>query len=470
MKSGILFLVFLALFVVSFGQHQIGHTTITFNDPARTGGFGSGGGPGRQIQTEIYYPASVAGEDVELASLSHPLIVFGHGFAMTWEAYQNIWEEYVPMGYIIAFPRTESGLFPGPSHSDFALDLALVKLKIQALNLTVGSIFYDGVKPNSAIMGHSMGGGATILAGDNTSATLKTIIGLAPAETSPSAIADAANVTIPALIFSGVQDGVTPPIDHHIPIYNALASDCKTLVSITGGAHCYFANTNFNCDFGESTSSTGISISRAEQQQTTYSLLTPWLEFYLKENCDAFDAFEDSLASVSGITSQGICSYVPLNVSATLTHINTGGDGAIDVTITDGAGTINFVWSNFNPTEDQSNLNEGNYTIVVSDDYCTVTNNYLILGPAALAEEQKLQVVVYPNPGQSTININLSEAATEVISIELHDAVGRIILSESIQKGTQTHEMNLTDCSTGIYFLVLKNKSGESQTLKIQIQ
>ncbi len=470
MKTVLIFLVLITSACCAYSQYQIGHTTITFNDPSRSGGFGSGGGPGRQIQTEIYYPALVAGEDIAMAPLTHPLIVFGHGFAMSWDAYQNIWEKYVPMGYIVAFPRTESGLIPGPSHSDFALDLALVETKIQALNLTFGSIFYTGVKSNSAIIGHSMGGGATILAGDNTSSTLRTIIGLAPAETSPSAIADAANVTIPALIFSGAQDGVTPPIDHHIPIYNALQSDCKTLISITGGAHCYFANTNFNCDFGEATSSTGISISREEQQNTTYSLLTPWLDFYLNENCDAFTAFEDSLTTVAGITNQSVCNYVPLSVSATLTHINTGGDGAIDVTISDGSGSITFLWSNFNPTEDQSNLNEGLYVLIVSDDYCTVTNEYLILGPAALDEKQNLQVEVYPNPGQSTININLSESAAETIYLEIHDALGKIILSDAIQEGEKKHELNLSDCSSGIYFLVLKNKEGEKQTLKIQIQ
>jgi hypothetical protein len=50
-------LVQLTLFTViafcSFSQYQIGHTTPIFNDPARTGGFESGGGSGRQIQTEI---------------------------------------------------------------------------------------------------------------------------------------------------------------------------------------------------------------------------------------------------------------------------------------------------------------------------------------------------------------------------------------------------------------------------------
>ena len=66
---------------------NVGHTTITFNDPNRSGGFGNGGGPGRQIQTEIYYPATTSGENVAVANGQWPVIVFGHGFAMNWDAY-----------------------------------------------------------------------------------------------------------------------------------------------------------------------------------------------------------------------------------------------------------------------------------------------------------------------------------------------------------------------------------------------
>jgi pimeloyl-ACP methyl ester carboxylesterase len=294
-------------------QFQIGHATVTFNDPTRSGGFGSGGGSGRQIQTEIYYPASIAGDNVSLASGDFPVIVFGHGFAMSWEAYTNIWEHYIPLGYIIAFPRTEGGLFPVPSHNDFALDLNIVEQRMLAENVSLPSLFYQKINGNTAIMGHSMGGGATILAAaSNTS--IETIIGLAPAETSPSAISAAVNVTVPALIFSGENDGVTPPVDHHIPIYNSLNSDCKSIVTILGGAHCYFANSNFNCDFGETTSSTGISISRIQQQNLTYSVLDLWLDYKLKNNASAGADFLAIMNSpTSGITTLTNCSGLSIS-------------------------------------------------------------------------------------------------------------------------------------------------------------
>lgn len=296
----------------SFSQYQIGHTTITFNDPSRTGGFGSGGGSGRQIQTEIYYPATTAGENTNVASGDFPIIVFGHGFAMSWDAYTNIWEHYAPMGYILAFPRTEGGLFPGPSHADFGLDMNVVETRMQAEDALATSLFYQKINGNSALMGHSMGGGATIL-GASVNTSIKAVVGLAPAETDPSAIAAASNVTVPAIIFSGGQDGVTPPDEHHIPIYDNLNSACKTFVNIIGGAHCYFANTNANCDLGESLSSTGISITREDQQNGTFIILDPWLDYQLKNDNAAWTAFQLSIDANKMFMTQTTCTFAGID-------------------------------------------------------------------------------------------------------------------------------------------------------------
>jgi pimeloyl-ACP methyl ester carboxylesterase len=306
MKRFIFKIFALILSLSASAQFQIGRTTITFNDPTRTGGFGSGGGPGRQIQTEIYYPANTAGVNVAVANGEFPVITFGHGFAMSWDAYQNIWEELVPRGYIMAFPRTEGSLIPAPSHSNFGLDIALVNERMLAFNNNQSSLFFNKISPKSAIAGHSMGGGASFLAANNNT-NIATVIGFAPAETNPSAVAAAPNVSVPTLVFSGSADGVTPAAEHHTPIYNATGSSCKYFVNIVGGAHCYYANTNFNCDFGEGTSSPNISITRAQQQQTTYDVLNPWLDYILKGQCNELNTFQNILANDSRITSITEC-------------------------------------------------------------------------------------------------------------------------------------------------------------------
>lgn len=289
MKKCVLLFFSLVLGCAAVAQFQVGSTTITFNDPSRSGGFGSGGGPGRQIQTEIYYPANTAGSNVAVADGQFPVITFGHGFLMAWDAYENLWEEFASHGYIMAFPRTEGGIFP--SHQNFALDLVVVNEKMLALNDNAGSLFFEHISELSALMGHSMGGGCAVVAAANNP-NVATLVGLAPAETNVSAIGAAQNVSVPSVVFSGSADGVTPPSEHHIPIYNNIAADCKHFVSILGGAHCYYNNSNFNCDFGESVSSGGISITRAEQQQITYDYLNAWLDAVLKASCEGLEAFE----------------------------------------------------------------------------------------------------------------------------------------------------------------------------------
>lgn len=306
-------------FALPAQSYQIGNTTITFNDPNRSGGFGSGGGPGRQIQTEIYYPSLQTGSNVAVANGSFPLIVFGHGFAMTWSAYQNIWEAFAAQGYIVAFPRTEASLLPPPSHQDFGEDLALVETAMQNLNVNNSSLFFQKISPNSAIMGHSMGGGASfIAAANNSSPSLKAVVGLAPAETNPSAIAAASNVNVDALILSGSSDGVTPPSSNHQPIYDNLASSCKTFLSISNGSHCYFANSNFNCDFGELTTGTG-SLPRAEQQDITKDYVKLFLDFKLNGSCLAWDEFLDSLTVSTRVIEQQQCTYGSLQPSVNIT-------------------------------------------------------------------------------------------------------------------------------------------------------
>ena len=289
--------VFLGMFV-NAQTYQIGHTTLTFVDASRSN---------RSIATEIYYPADVAGDNVPMTtqnSIQFPSLVFGHGFVMTWDAYQNFWQALVPNGYIIAFPKTEGSF--SPSHSEYGKDLAFVIGQLNLQGTLASSIFYNRVSSMNAVMGHSMGGGASFLAVPFNS-NIKTIVNFAPAETNPSAVAAAANVSIPALIFSGGNDCVTPPSTNQIPMYNALTSLCKTYISITGGSHCQMANSNGFCSIGESTCSPSPTISRSVQHSKLFSYLIPWLEFQLKGNCSQGAVFDSQILADASITYQKNC-------------------------------------------------------------------------------------------------------------------------------------------------------------------
>ena len=260
-----------------FSQFDIGETSIVFNDTERD----------RDIETFIYYPATESGEDVTVTDGKFPVISVGHGFVMTYESYAYIWEHFVPLGYIVILPNTETTVTV--SHGDFGTDLSFVIGAIQTEGATEGSLFFEHVSMTSAVLGHSMGGGAAVLAAAEDT-EISTLVTLAAAETDPSAIDVAETVLQPSLTFAGGVDCVTPIAEHQEPVYENL-SDCKGYVFIPEGSHCQFANSNVLCELGEF-SCTASEISEEEQHETVLEALTPWFQAFLKMDYAAWEEVE----------------------------------------------------------------------------------------------------------------------------------------------------------------------------------
>jgi pimeloyl-ACP methyl ester carboxylesterase len=265
MKKLLLCLTMLAFFCCQslFAQtpYPIGHSSVSFVDASRSS---------RSVTAEVYYPATSAGDNTPMANGYFPVIAFGHGFVMTWSAYAPYWNALVPQGYILICATTETGI--SPSHSDFGLDLAFLISTLQNEGTNASSNFYQHVAATSAVMGHSMGGGASFLAAQ-AMPSITALVNMAAAETNPSAIAAGRNIQQPALLFAGANDCVAPPTQHQKPMYDSLASVCKTYVEIGGATHCQFANSNAFCTIGETSCFSTAGISAATQQSITIDLM-----------------------------------------------------------------------------------------------------------------------------------------------------------------------------------------------------
>jgi pimeloyl-ACP methyl ester carboxylesterase len=352
-----------------YSQYAIGTQNLSPTDASRGG---------RAVATYFYYPAVSAGTGMPLAIPpvgGFPVVVVGHGFSMDYSAFTNFKDSLVPKGYIVLIANTETGF--SVSHGNFGGDLSFLVNYMQLQNTTVGSIYFGKVRNKSAIIGHSMGGGATYL-GANGNPNVTTTVTFSAAETTPSAVAACASITTPALVFSGQNDCVAPPASHQNLMYNALASSCKTKIQINNGGHCQYSNSSFTCDFGEGTCrGTSTILTRAQQQPIVFDYLYKWLDFYLRGNCLAYTSFQNLLTTDSRITYLQSCSYtLPV---ATIFNISSNLKCAEDsVRLYVATPFSSYIWSNSIADSTISTAVAGNYFAVVSDVYgCKDTSNII---------------------------------------------------------------------------------------------
>lgn len=300
-----LLLLLLTVRLLCAQPYAVGTRSVDFFDPDR----------GRTIGCAVYHPADVPGTDVPLSTGAFPVLVMGHGFVMTVDAYTYIGTHFAAKGYVVVFPTTEGGF--APDHAALGADLAFLVLALQQSGADAGSPFFGHIAPASALMGHSMGGGAAFL-GAATNTTVQTLVTMAPAETDPSAIAAAATVGVPALVFAASEDCVTPLLEHAYPMYAALNVPCKAFVNITGGGHCYFGDNSFTCSFGELTCGPDLTISRDQQHAVVTDVTDLWLDHFLRGSQPAYDAMLDTLASGARFIAEHTCGSTSITMPADL--------------------------------------------------------------------------------------------------------------------------------------------------------
>lgn len=335
MKKILLFITTITTLNFNAQTFPVGHMSVNFNDASRTtAGYSiSGGitlpGSGRPVGSEIYYPATTAGNNTSVANGQFPVVVIGHGFVMTWDGYDNVYNQLASHGYIVLLPRTEGGF--SPTHSEFGADLRFLANEGMNLNTistsTALTTFNGKVIAKSAIGGHSMGAGCSFLgAASNTSITC--LFNFAAATTNPSSISSASLVTVPTLMISGARDCVadTTVQNSH---YSALNSSKKFHVILNQLTHCDFGNgSNTNCVLGQSTSGCGNQVSNALAFPRYMNYLQNFLDNQLKNDCQAGQRFMDSIQSNSSlragrkITGTIACAATGIQQSSLLNHFD----------------------------------------------------------------------------------------------------------------------------------------------------
>jgi dienelactone hydrolase len=398
--------------IALFSQAQpfpVGRMTINFKDASRTGGSAASatitvptGGTGRSIGTQMFYPATTAGNNTSAATGQFPVVVFGHGFVMAASDYTNVANRLASLGYIVALPRTENEgpiPFPIPDHAQFAADIAFLASAVQTLNtttITSLSSFNGKVTNKSAIGGHSMGAGCAYIGAQNNT-TLTCLFNMAAATSNTasatnSSTAGAGLVTVPTLVISGEKDNVadTTVQNNH---YNPTASAIKFHVIIKDVTHCDFGNgTSGTCTIGQAAcSGAGCNATMFARYM---SYLEPFLDNLLKNDCAAGNTFMSLIQNPSA-------DRVGRKITGTLACTTTGIQN-----------------HNFNQ-----------------------------------------QFSIYPNPTEGKLDIAFHTEIKSAVLFELYDISGRLVLTstQNIDNSAEMKkELNLENLDNGSYILYVR--------------
>jgi predicted dienelactone hydrolase len=163
--------------VVAPSTFAVGLRVLRLQDPTRLVHPASGASEPRTLLTYVRYPASgaSAATDVRNAPAASgggpfPLVVFGHGFAVTPDLYTRLLQAWTRAGYVVAapvFPLENANAPGGPAESDLVnqpADMSFVISRLLAASATGSGPFAGLIDAAQIAVSGQSDGGDTALA------------------------------------------------------------------------------------------------------------------------------------------------------------------------------------------------------------------------------------------------------------------------------------------------------------------
>ncbi|MBV9940762.1 MAG: hypothetical protein JO262_01435 [Solirubrobacterales bacterium] len=235
------------------GPFAVGIRAVTFVDTSRTVRFPSAEKPvPRTLVTVIRYPAEGPASDADRpgaaparAAGPFPLVIFGHGFAVTPGPYARLLRAWAAAGYVVAapiFPLGNAHAPGGPNESDIVnqpRDMSFVISQMLALNAKRQGLFSQLINARAiAVSGHSDGGDTALATAYNRyfiDRRVHAALILSGAEIPGIGGFDFPAPSPPLLASQGTADTINPPVFTYA-FFN-LAPQPKFLLTLLGASH-----------------------------------------------------------------------------------------------------------------------------------------------------------------------------------------------------------------------------------------
>ena len=231
---------------------SVGLRVLTLIDPGRLVRLPGRGLAPRKLVTLVRYPAmgpparvDVVGAPAQRAAGPFPLVVFGHGFAVTPGIYARLLRAWARAGYVVAAPvfPLENANAPGaPNESDLVnqpRDMSFVISRLLAAGTDPRSTFAGLLDPRAiGIAGHSDGGETALAVAYDShfrDPRVRAAIILSGAQIPGGGGSSFPAPSPPLLTSQGTADAVTPPSLTHAFFETAPAP--KYLLTLLGAPH-----------------------------------------------------------------------------------------------------------------------------------------------------------------------------------------------------------------------------------------
>lgn len=264
------------------------------------------------LPVQCYYPALVSAEDAPVAPGTFPVVIFGHGYQQVYQDYRYLWEVLVSAGYIVLL-ADRLGAAWTINIDQYAADLGRILAWVGSAAVDSTSPLFGHLAGPVALLGHSTGGGASVIAAATASqpgqpvpaalGLLAPLGALAGPIYGQGPIEAAAGVAVPTLILDGGKDCICPPKKHSIAIYDGLPPDTvKLRATFSAGDHCGFSDSagpgQLKCSAAETAScawSQGETIEGSAQNALAAGLIRWWLDGHLKGDGGALNKLQVAL-------------------------------------------------------------------------------------------------------------------------------------------------------------------------------
>ena len=210
---------------------------------------------GREFDERLYevrtYEPEVSAEAFAGAMVFYPLtlsfdppngaVAFVPGFREPASVYEWWGPALASLGYSVFILETNTPTDALAARAD-ALIAAVDFIKAE--NQNPDAPVANKIDPEKiAIMGHSVGGGASLMAATQMGDGIKAVIPLALycCEPGQSFSGDYSSLIVPAMIIASAEDEVAPPAEHAKLLYDSIGGS-KTYVEFASGDHTFISN------------------------------------------------------------------------------------------------------------------------------------------------------------------------------------------------------------------------------------